>query len=84
MDVSDIVDIDQGVMLNAFRRGCEYHMAKRMREKNAESLRADWMFELRVAMGADNKVDTGVSPLTSGYGLPMVGSTPLWWRNANN
>lgn len=54
--ISDILDLDQAVMLNAFQRGCEMLLASGLNMPKRDSARTYYEQELLRAMEADSRI----------------------------
>jgi hypothetical protein len=75
--ISDPIDIEQGVMLDPFLRGCEYQVSLLRSKANAPDLYQLYMTSVKQAQAADSKVIQRRSASPDTYIRPRLASFPL-------
>ena len=75
--ISDPIDVEQGVMLDPFLRGCEYQVSLLRSKANASDLYQLYLTSVKQAQAADSKVIQRRSAGPDTYIRPRLASFPL-------
>jgi hypothetical protein len=75
--ISDPIDVEQGVMLDPFLRGCEYQVSLLRSKSNAQDLYQLYLASVRNAQAADSKIIQRRNASPDTYIRPRLASFPL-------